>query len=113
MENISPKAQIAHAGLSPKEHSSGSSIKGRGHICKMGNSGLRKILYMPSLNCIKTKNYFYDFYCRLLSNGKPKKVAITAVMRKMILTAIGVLKNQEPFDPNWATKKQEEYLKAA
>ena len=68
---------------------------------------------MPSLNCIKTQNYFYDFYCRLLSNGKPKKVAITAVMRKILLTAIGVLKNQEPFDPNWAKKKQEEYLKAA
>jgi transposase len=112
-ENLSAKAQVAHAGLSPKERSSGSSVKGRSHICRMGNSSIRKTLFMPALNCIKNKNYFYDFYYRLLSNGKPKKVAITAIMRKILVTAIGVLRNQKPFDPNWAMKKQEEYLKIA
>lgn len=79
----------------------------------MGNSSIQKVLYMPALNCIKTQNYFYDFYYRLLSNGKPKKVAITAMMRKMLVTAIGVLRNQKPFDQDWAIKKQEEYLKVA
>ncbi len=113
IENISPKAQVAHAGLSPREHSSGISVKGRGHICKMGNSSIRKVLYMPAISCIRHQNYFYDFYYRLISNGKPKKVAITAVMKKMLLTAAGVLKNQEPFDTNWAKKKQEKYLKIA
>lgn len=113
IENISPKSQVAHAGLSPREFQSGSSVKGRGHICRMGNSSIRKVLFMPVLSCIKNQNYFYDFYHRLLSNGKPKKVAITATMRKMLVTASGVLKNQQPFDPDWAQKKQEEYLKTA
>lgn len=111
--NISVKAQVAHAGLSPKERTSGSSVRGRSHICKTGNASLRKSLYMPAVNCIKQKNYFYEFYFRLVSNGKPKKVAIIAVMRKMLATAVGVLKNQQPFDRDWVKKKQEEYLIAA
>ena len=45
----------------------------------------------------------------MIFKGKAKKVAITAVMRKMILTAMGVLRNQEPFDPNWAKKVQAKY----
>ena len=31
-------------------------------------------------------------------------------MRKMLLTAMGVLRNQQPFDPNWAIKTKETYL---
>ena len=110
IENISPKAQVAHAGLSPKEHSSGSSIKARPHISRMGNSDMRKVLFLPALGCIKNPNHFTPFYLRLLDNGKPKKLAVVAVMRKMLLTAAGVLKNQEPFDPNWAHKTQENYM---
>ena len=110
IDNISPKAQVAQAGLSPKEHSSGSSIKARPHISRMGNSDMRKVLFLPALGCIKNPNHFTPFYLRLLDNGKPKKLAVVAVMRKMLLTAAGVLKNQEPFDPNWAHKTQENYM---
>ena len=48
---------------------------------------------------------------KLIENGKAPKVAITAVSRKILLTAMGVLKNQKPFDPNWAEKTREEYAK--
>ena len=103
-ENINPKAQAANAGLTPREFSSGSSVRGRTHISRMGNRSIRKSLYMPALSCIKNQNYFYDFYNKLIENGKPKKSAVTAVMRKILVTAMGVLKNQQPFDPNWAEK---------
>lgn len=75
----------------------------------MGNSDLRKILFCPALGCIKNSNYFTPFYLRLLENGKPKKLAVVAVMRKILLTAMGVLRNQQPFDPNWAEKTREQY----
>lgn len=112
VESISPKAMVAHAGLSPREHSSGSSIRGREHISRMGNSSLRKILFMPALGCIKNQNYFTKFYLNLVEKGKPKKVAVTAVMRKILLTSMGVLKNQQPFDPNWAEKTRTKYLES-
>ena len=76
----------------------------------MGNSTLRKILFLPALGCIKNPNYFTGFYLNLIEKGKPKKVAVTAVMRKILLTSMGVLKNQQPFDPNWAKKTQTKYL---
>ena len=109
INDITPKSLVAHAGLSPREYSSGSSVHGRVCISKMGKSELRKILFMPALSCICHQNYFTSFYLHLLEQGKPKKVAITAVMRKMLLTAMGVLRNQEPFNPNWSKKVQAKY----
>jgi len=44
---------IALAGLAPKERSSGTSLKSRKRICKMGNGYLRNVLYMCSLSAIK------------------------------------------------------------
>lgn len=111
-ENISPKAQVAHAGLSPREYSSGSSVRGRTHISKMGNSGIRKVLYLPALGCLKNENYFTPFYKRLIENGKSHRQTQVAVMRKMVLTAAAVLKNQQPFDPNWAQKMQQKHEEA-
>lgn len=111
IDDITPKSLVAHAGLSPREYSSGSSVHGRMCISKMGKTDLRKVMYMPALSCIRHQNYFSSFYQHLLEEGKPKKVAIVAVMRKMLLTAMGVLKNQEPFDPNWSKKVQEKYQK--
>ncbi len=109
VESISPKAMVAHAGLSPREHSSGASIRGREHISRMGNSNLRKILFLPAPGSIKNPNYFTEFYLNLIEKGKPKKLAVTAVMRKILLTSMGVLKNQQPFDPHWAEKVRKEY----
>ena len=108
INDITPKSLVAHAGLSPRENSSGEKY-GKVSISKIGKSDLRKIMYMPALSCIHHDNYFASFYLHLLEQRKPKKVAIVAVMRKMILTAMGVLKNQKPFDPEWAKKVQAKY----
>ncbi|MGN1152760.1 MAG: IS110 family transposase [Candidatus Gastranaerophilaceae bacterium] len=108
INDITPKSLVAHAGLSPRENSSGDKY-GKVSISKIGKSDLRKMMYMPALSCIRHDNYFTSFYLHLLEKGKPKKVAITAVMRKMILTAMGVLRNQESFDPNWSKKVQAKY----
>lgn len=108
IDDITPKSLVAHAGLSPRENSSGDKY-GKVSISKIGKSDLRKILYMPALSCIRHENYFSSFYLHLLDKGKPKKVAVVAVMRKMLLTAMGVLKNQQPFDPQWAKNMQAKY----
>jgi len=109
LEDINPKSQVAHVGLSPREFSSGSSVRGRTHITKMGNSAMRKVLYLPALGCLKSETHFTPFYHRLIQNGKSHRQAQVAVMRKMVLVAAAVLKNQTPFDPDWARKTQEKY----
>lgn len=109
IDNISPKALVANSGLSPKQNDSGRRASGKGCISRIGNSNFRKAFFMPALSCIHSNNYFTEFYLHLINNGKPKKVAITAVMRKILLTAGGVLRTRQPFDPNWAKKVQIRY----
>ena len=108
---IRPKSCVAHAGLSPRACDSGDRAYGKPHISRIGVSRIRSNLYMPSLIPANRENYFTSFYNRLVKRGKLKKVAITAVSRKILLTAMGVLKNQKPFDSNWADKTREEYEK--
>ncbi|GMT49011.1 MAG: IS110 family transposase [bacterium] len=99
------KSQTAHAGLAPSERQSGSSIRGKSKICKTGNARLRTCLYFPALTATRYNILIASFYQRLLENGKLKKVALTASMRKLLVLAIGVLNNQVPFDPAWEEKK--------
>lgn len=106
---ISIKSQIAHAGLAPMERQSGKSVHGRAKICKTGNPRLRKCLYMPAISTIQSKSVFGDYYRHLIEQGKAKKLAVTAVMRKLLVTALGVLNSNMPYDPDWAKKKQEAF----
>jgi len=111
-KNINVKAQVAHAGLAPREYQSGS-IKGKPRICRTGNANLRKALYMPSMCAIQKNPLLSEFYHRLVNAGKIKMVALVATMRKLLVIAIGVLRNDRPFDPNWARIQQEKYLLCA
>jgi len=111
---VNSKAQTAYAGLDPAHRLSGSSLKARSRISATGNAKLRRALFMSALCCVSHKNgYFKEFYTKLTAKGKPKKVALTAVMRKLLVTANGVLLNNQPFQSDWAKKKQNDFLKAA
>jgi transposase len=112
-QNLNVKAQVAHAGLAPKERKSGSSINGKPRICKVGNANLRSALYMPAMCAIQKNIKLKEFYERLISKGKIKMVALVAVMRKLLVYAIGVLKNNAPYDPNWVKIQQEKFALAS
>lgn len=64
---------IALAGLAPREHTSGTSIRGRKGICKMGKGYLRNVLYMYSLSAIKHNEACTELYDRLKAKGKRAK----------------------------------------
>jgi transposase len=81
---------IALAGLSPREHTSGSSIKGRKGICKMGNGHLRNVLYMCSLSAIVHNKACKELYDRLKAKGKRSKVALIAVCNKLLKQAFAI-----------------------
>jgi len=56
---------------------------------------------MPALVAIRHNPILKDVYERLVNNGKPKKVAIVAVMRKLLILSYSVLKSEKPFDINY------------
>jgi transposase len=110
-ENLSAKSIAAYAGLDPCEKQSGKKT-GNSRTSKRGNSNIRGGLFMPSLCAIQHNPILKDFYQRLINNRKLEMVALTAVMRKILTIAIGILRNDAPWDQNWALKKQLNFAKA-
>ena len=86
-------------GLDPIQRQSGTSVHGRSRISKHGNQMMRKCLYMPTLVSIKYNQKIKAFYDRLVLKHKPKKVAVIAAMRKLLLIAHAIYKNKTVYVP--------------
>ena len=85
------RAQAAAlAGLAPFNRDSGT-LRGKRTIFG-GRRALRSGLYMAALVAARHNRILRDFYQRLRTNGKPHKVALTAVMRKLLLALNHTLK---------------------
>jgi transposase len=95
------RQMVAFIGLAPKETLSGSSIKGKPRLCKIGHARLRKALYMPALVSIQCNPVMIAFYNRLKDKGKNGKVIVCAIMRKLVHVIFGVLKSGKKYDPNY------------
>lgn len=101
----SAREMAAFAGLTPKHRQSGSSVRGRSQLDKMGLARIRKALYMPAIVALRYNVVIQTFGERLRAAGKHSLVIIAAAMRKLIHLAYGVLKSGQTFDPDWATRK--------
>ena len=93
------KQITALIGLDPVQRQSGTSVHGRSRISKHGNQVMRKCLYMPTLVSIRYNQKIKVFYDRLVSKHKPKKVAVIACMRKLLLIAHAIYKNKTVYVP--------------
>jgi transposase len=102
----SARQLAAYAGLTPREKLSGTSVRGRAVLSKVGNARLRKALYMPAMVSLRHNPVLKDFWERLLGRGKSKPVALGALMRKLLQLAYGVLKSGKPFDPEYGRTVQ-------
>ena len=86
------------AGLAPITRQSG---KWRGKACiRGGRATLRQALYMPALVAARFNPDLKTVYTRMRNAGKPAKVAITAVMRKLLITANALLRENRKWKPN-------------
>lgn len=92
------KTVSAYAGLSSREKSSGTSVRGSGAICKTGNARLRCALWWPAIVGMRCNPRLQALADRLRAAHKPNKKIIIAAMRKLLVLAYGVLKSGRPFD---------------
>ena len=90
---------VAFAGLDTQKHESGSSVHGKARLSKKGHSSIRRALYMPAIVAMTRTPWGKAFSSRLLAAGKPKKLVLGALMRKILAIAYGVLKSGKPFNP--------------
>ena len=96
---------ISFAGLAPTQYSSGSSIQGKPRIYKRGGKNLRDVLYMCSMNAMKTNTACKALYDRLRANGKTGKQALIAVCNKLLKQVFAVVKNNSLYQPNYCSAK--------
>lgn len=94
----SSKELCSYAGITPIIRQSGSSVKGRPRISKMGNPKLRNLLFMCSFNACKYNKACKALFDRIVAKGKSKKLALIAVCNKLLKQAFSIVKNGVPYD---------------
>ena len=94
---IGDKAAASLAGLAPHPRSSGK-WRGTAHISG-GRSALRQALYMPAVTACRFNPDFKAKYQALRAAGKPAKLAITVIMRKLLILANTLVRNDRLWTP--------------
>ena len=90
----------ALAGLAPFNCDSGK-MRGRRMIWG-GRSMVRAALYMATMAATRSNKIIKTFYHRLLNAGKPKMIALTACMRKLIIITNAMVRNNQTWQENYA-----------
>ena len=88
-------------GLAPNERSSGSSVRGRTRISKIGDPLLRNHLFLCSFTASVHNPQCKALYERIVLKGKSKKLALIAVCNKLIKQAYGISKSGLDYDKNY------------
>lgn len=94
-----PNQMLAFAGLEPSKNQSGTEDF-KGHMVKHGSGHLRYVLF----NCVPMiclhNTVFYDFYRKKIDEGKPRRVAQSHVIKKLIRVIFTLEKNNISFNPD-------------
>jgi len=90
----------ALVGIAPFNRESGH-WRGRRMIAG-GRPAVRSVLYMATLTAVRFNPAIAHFYQRLTAAGRPKKVALTAAMRKLLTILNAMLRDQRPWQPESA-----------
>ena len=98
-ENTNRAQVVSLAGLDPTERRSGTSVRSRPKISKAGAKVYRGTLFMAAMVAIRYNEEMKSFFTRLKEAGKHTTVAQIAVMRKLLIIAHSLYKNDEVYNP--------------
>lgn len=96
------KQLSAYIGLSPRIFESGSSVRGKARICKMGMSRVRAMLYVCAWSAKRCNKACKELYDRLVAKGKAKRLALIAVANKLIKQAFAIANQQTFFQQDFS-----------
>ena len=91
-----------YSGLAPFPYQSGSSVKGRTRVSKMGDKKLKVLLNLSAWNAIRSITAFKDYFNRKVSEGKHKMSVINAVRNKLIALTLAVIKRNSPYEKTYS-----------
>jgi transposase len=93
----------SYVGITPTIRESGSSVKGRARISKVGNRKLRNLLFLCSFNASKHNKACKGVYERVVNKGKSKKLALIAVANKLLKQCFAIAKSGRPYDETYVS----------
>lgn len=93
----SAKAVAAYVGVVPGLRQSGQRRSPRAHLHPVGHARLRRVLWLPALTAVQYNPVLGKFYRRLVARGKPHKVALIAVIHKLLHIVYAVARDHRPF----------------
>jgi transposase len=93
-----------YAGITPTIRESGSSVRGRSRISKVGNRKLRNLLFLCSFSACKHNKACREIYERITSKGKSKKLALIAVSNKLLKQSFAIAKSGLPYDEKYVSR---------
>jgi transposase len=93
----------SYVGITPTIRESGSSVRGRSRISKVGNRKLRNLLFLCSFNACKHNRACKEVYERIVNKGKSKKLALIAVSNKLLKQSFAIAKSGRPYDETYVS----------
>lgn len=93
-----------YAGTTPTIRRSGSSVRGKSRISKVGNRKLRNLLFLCAFSACKHNKGCREIYERITAKGKSKKLALIAVSNKLLKQAFAIAKSGLPYDENYVSR---------
>jgi len=97
----SARSIAALFGLCPRNVSSGTSVRKPGRLGPNGRGVVRHQLFMPAVVAMRSNERIKQLTDTLKTRLKHPKQIIGAAMHHLVRIVVGVLKTQQPFDPNW------------
>lgn len=98
------KQLCSYVGITPTIRQSGSSVRGKSRISKVGNRKLRNLLFLCAFSACKHNKGCKELYERIIAKGKSKKLALIAVSNKLLKQAFAIAKSGLPYDENFVSK---------
>ena len=93
----------SYVGITPTIRESGSSVRGRARISKVGNRKLRNLLFLCAFNACKRNKACKEVYERIVNKGKSKKLALIAVSNKLLKQSFAIAKSGRPYDETYVS----------
>jgi transposase len=100
-----PRKLSCYMGIAPFAYQSGSSIKYKNRVSKLGDQKMKALFTLSAWNAIKCIPSLKAYYQRKIAQGKPKMSVINAIRNKLIAMVLSVIRRNQPFtkDYSWQT----------
>ncbi len=99
-----PKQLCSYAGITPTICRSGSSVRGKSRISKVGSRKLRNLLFICAFSACRHNKACREIYGRITNKGKSKKLALIAVANKLLKQTFAIAKSGLSYDEDYVSR---------